>query len=154
MQDYRFSREEWVACGVLKFCSDKHMSCCLSLKHLPLQYLVSDKPQTCLAMLCFASQGVFLFLSLFDVSHFLFVYVAILCHFHRDKLSANDMLQIKKVQEHVYKNIMGQSDNTSVSGSSTLSRRSSEPSEKGEEDQTEVAMEKVELLCQDQVGLM
>lgn len=69
----------------------------------------------------------------------------------RDKLSANDMLQIKKVQEHVYKNIMGQSDNTSVSGSSTLSRRSSEPSEKGEEDQTEIAMEKVELLCQDQV---
>ncbi|PIK57039.1 putative WD repeat-containing protein 48 [Apostichopus japonicus] len=68
----------------------------------------------------------------------------------KDKLSANDMLQIKKVQEHVYKNFMGQSD-SSISGSSTLSRRSSEPSEKGEEDQTEIAMEKVELLCQDQV---
>lgn len=71
----------------------------------------------------------------------------------RDKLSANDILQVKKIQEHVYKNFMGQSDTASVSGSSTLSRRSSEPSEKGEEDLTEIAMEKVELLCQDQVGL-
>ncbi|KAJ8020777.1 WD repeat-containing protein 48 [Holothuria leucospilota] len=69
----------------------------------------------------------------------------------KDKLSANDILQVKKIQEHVYKNFMGQSDTASVSGSSTLSRRSSEPSEKGEEDLTEIAMEKVELLCQDQV---
>lgn len=67
--------------------------------------------------------------------------------FHRDRLSASDMLQVRKVIEHVYEKIINL-DSESQTG--TLA--SEKPSEaKEEEDVSIMAEEKIELLCQDQV---
>ena len=70
---------------------------------------------------------------------------------YRDRLSAIDMLQIKKVIEHVYEKVMGQGSDT---GSQTAGGNSSqERSETDkEEDLSSIAEEKVELLCNDQVS--
>ncbi|XP_028822922.1 WD repeat-containing protein 48a isoform X1 [Denticeps clupeoides] len=65
----------------------------------------------------------------------------------KDRLSASDMLQVRKVMEHVYEKIINL-DNESQSGSAA----SDKPTEqKEEEDMAVLAEEKIELLCQDQV---
>ncbi|GIY50523.1 WD repeat-containing protein 48 [Caerostris extrusa] len=71
----------------------------------------------------------------------------------KERLSASDMLQIRKVVEHVYEKIMGAG---SDAGSQTASQSGGSggqekcESEKDEE-RSSIAEEKVELLCQDQV---
>ncbi|GFY37750.1 WD repeat-containing protein 48 [Trichonephila inaurata madagascariensis] len=71
----------------------------------------------------------------------------------KERLSASDMLQVRKVIEHVYEKIMGAG---SDAGSQTASQSGGSggqekcESEKDEE-RTSIAEEKVELLCQDQV---
>lgn len=66
----------------------------------------------------------------------------------KDRLSASDMLQVRKVIEHVYEKIMGAGSET---GSQTASTSGQEKEGEREEDVCNVAEEKVELLCQDQV---
>lgn len=71
----------------------------------------------------------------------------------KERLSASDMLQVRKVIEHVYEKIMGAG---SDAGSQTASQSGgSGGQEKAEpekdEERTSIAEEKVELLCQDQV---
>lgn len=78
----------------------------------------------------------------------------------KDKLSASDMLQARKVIEHVYEKMMGSPSETSSQNapSSGHERNNSEDrnnsrnngSDKDEE-RTSIAEDKVELLCQDQV---
>ena len=83
----------------------------------------------------------------------------------KDKLSASDMLQVRKVIEHVYEKMMGSetgssapaasatssdqhaSHNSSAGGNSGSGRTGDRNSEGG----ISIAEEKVELLCQDQV---
>uniref|UniRef100_T1JLA6 WD repeat-containing protein 48 homolog n=1 Tax=Strigamia maritima TaxID=126957 RepID=T1JLA6_STRMM len=60
----------------------------------------------------------------------------------KDRLSASDMLQVRKVIEHVYEKIMG-------AGSETGSQEKGEGDK--EEAETSIAEEKVELLCMDQI---
>ena len=72
----------------------------------------------------------------------------------RDRLSASDMLQVRKVIEHVYEKVMGQgSDSGSQTaggpGTSTTSQEKSETEK--DEDLASIAEEKVELLCNEQV---
>ena len=74
--------------------------------------------------------------------------------FFRDRLSASDMLQVRKVIEHVYEKVMGQgSDSGSQTaggpGTSTTSQEKSETEK--DEDLASIAEEKVELLCNEQV---
>lgn len=65
----------------------------------------------------------------------------------RDRLSASDMLQVRKVMEHVYEKIINLDSESQTSGSA-----GEKPSEqKEEEDMAVLAEEKIELLCQDQV---
>ncbi|CAB1349755.1 unnamed protein product [Coregonus sp. 'balchen'] len=66
----------------------------------------------------------------------------------RDRLSASDMLQVRKVMEHVYEKIINL-DNESQTGTSGNNEKPSE--QKEEEDVAVLAEEKIELLCQDQV---
>ncbi|XP_026858807.1 WD repeat-containing protein 48a isoform X3 [Electrophorus electricus] len=65
----------------------------------------------------------------------------------KDRLSASDMLQVRKVMEHVYEKIINL-DSESQTGSSTGEKPSEQ---KEEEDMAVLAEEKIELLCQDQV---
>lgn len=65
----------------------------------------------------------------------------------RDRLSASDMLQVRKVMEHVYEKIINL-DSESQTGGSTGEKPSEQ---KEEEDMAVLAEEKIELLCQDQV---
>ncbi|XP_015922477.1 WD repeat-containing protein 48 isoform X2 [Parasteatoda tepidariorum] len=71
----------------------------------------------------------------------------------KERLSASDMLQVRKVVEHVYEKVMGAG---SDAGSQTASQSGGSggqdkcESEKDDE-RTSIAEEKVELLCQDQV---
>ena len=67
----------------------------------------------------------------------------------RDRLSASDMLQVRKVIEHVYEKVMGQG---SDAGSQTAGNTTQEKAEEKEEDLASIAEEKVELLCNDQVN--
>lgn len=67
----------------------------------------------------------------------------------RDRLSASDMLQVRKVMEHVYEKIINL-DSESQTGGSTGEKPSEQ---KEEEDMAVLAEEKIELLCQDQVRL-
>lgn len=62
-------------------------------------------------------------------------------------MSASDMLQVRKVMEHVYEKIINL-DNESQAGG-TANEKPSE--QKEEEDMAVLAEEKIELLCQDQV---
>ncbi|XP_077990017.1 WD repeat-containing protein 48-like [Glandiceps talaboti] len=64
----------------------------------------------------------------------------------KDRLSASDMLQVRKVLEHVYDKVMG-ADNVSQTTASSTDK--GEPEK--DEDTASVAEDKVELLCQDQV---
>ncbi|ROI48975.1 WD repeat-containing protein 48 [Anabarilius grahami] len=65
----------------------------------------------------------------------------------KDRLSASDMLQVRKVMEHVYEKIINL-DSESQTGGSTGEKPSEQ---KEEEDMAVLAEEKIELLCQDQV---
>ncbi|GAB6018851.1 WD repeat-containing protein 48 [Chamberlinius hualienensis] len=66
----------------------------------------------------------------------------------KDRLSASDMLQVRKVIEHVYEKVLGAGSDT---GSQTASATGQEKQETDrEEENSTVAEEKVELLCQDQ----
>uniref|UniRef100_A0A673G9A2 WD repeat-containing protein 48 n=1 Tax=Sinocyclocheilus rhinocerous TaxID=307959 RepID=A0A673G9A2_9TELE len=65
----------------------------------------------------------------------------------KDRLSASDMLQVRKVMEHVYEKIINLDSESQTGGSAA-----EKPSEqKEEEDMAVLAEEKIELLCQDQV---
>ncbi|XP_047667513.1 WD repeat-containing protein 48a isoform X3 [Tachysurus fulvidraco] len=65
----------------------------------------------------------------------------------KDRLSASDMLQVRKVMEHVYEKIINLDSESQTSGSA-----GEKPSEqKEDEDMAVLAEEKIELLCQDQV---
>lgn len=68
---------------------------------------------------------------------------------HRDRLSASDMLQVRKVMEHVYEKIINL-DNESQTTSSSANDKPGE--QEKEEDMAMLAEEKIELMCQDQVG--
>ncbi|TSS97513.1 WD repeat-containing protein 48 [Bagarius yarrelli] len=66
----------------------------------------------------------------------------------KDRLSASDMLQVRKVMEHVYEKIINldtESQTTSSSGTEKTGEQEKE------EDMAGVAEEKIELMCQDQV---
>ncbi|XP_026097411.1 WD repeat-containing protein 48-like isoform X1 [Carassius auratus] len=65
----------------------------------------------------------------------------------KDRLSASDMLQVRKVMEHVYEKIINL-DSESQTGASSAEKPSEQ---KEEEDMAVLAEEKIELLCQDQV---
>ncbi len=70
----------------------------------------------------------------------------------RDRLSASDMLQVRKVIEHVYEKVMGQGSDAgsqTAGGNSTTSQEKSETEK--EEDLASISEEKVELLCNEQV---
>lgn len=69
--------------------------------------------------------------------------------FFRDRLSASDMLQVRKVMEHVYEKIINL-DNESQTTSSSANDKPGE--QEKEEDMALLAEEKIELMCQDQVG--
>ena len=76
-----------------------------------------------------------------------------ICAHSRDRLSASDMLQVRKVIEHVYEKVMGQGSDAgsqTAAGNSTTSQEKSETEK--DEDLASIAEEKVELLCNDQVG--
>ncbi|OXB69780.1 UNVERIFIED_CONTAM: hypothetical protein H355_012722, partial [Colinus virginianus] len=66
----------------------------------------------------------------------------------KDRLSASDMLQVRKVMEHVYEKIINL-DNESQTTSSSNNEKAGE--QEKEEDIAVLAEEKIELLCQDQV---
>ena len=75
--------------------------------------------------------------------------------FKRERLIANDFLQIRKVIEHVYEKVMcGGSDTGSNAGSPTGENgggHGNRNNTANSEDSASVAEEKVELLCNDQV---
>ncbi|KAK6187082.1 hypothetical protein SNE40_006330 [Patella caerulea] len=62
----------------------------------------------------------------------------------KDRLSASDMIQVRKVIEHVYEKVLGQG---SDSGSQTANSNGQDK----DEDLTTVAEERVELFCNDQI---
>ncbi|CAO2633215.1 WD repeat-containing protein 48 [Lemmus lemmus] len=65
----------------------------------------------------------------------------------KDRLSASDMLQVRKVMEHVYEKII----NLDNESQTTSSSNNEKPEPEKEEDIAVLAEEKIELLCQDQV---
>lgn len=66
----------------------------------------------------------------------------------RDRLSASDMLQVRKVMEHVYEKII----NLDTESQTTSSSVNDKPGEQEkDEDVAVVAEEKIELMCLDQV---
>jgi len=73
---------------------------------------------------------------------------------YRDRLSASDMLQVRKVIEHLYEKVIGQgSDGGSQTTGSASANVSSTHMDKTDrdDDASSIADEKVELLCNDQV---
>ncbi|GAB1294815.1 WD repeat-containing protein 48 [Apodemus speciosus] len=64
----------------------------------------------------------------------------------KDRLSASDMLQVRKVMEHVYEKII----NLDNESQTTSSSNNEKPEQEKEEDIAVMAEEKIELLCQDQ----
>lgn len=65
----------------------------------------------------------------------------------KDRLSASDMIQVRKVIEHVYEKVLGQGSET---GSQT-GNGSGDKAEKEKSSDSAMTEEKVELLCNDQV---
>lgn len=82
-----------------------------------------------------------------DFSFFFFFTCCVFC---RDRLSASDMLQVRKVMEHVYEKIINL-DNESQTTSSSANDKPGE--QEKEEDMAMLAEEKIELMCQDQVRM-
>ena len=68
--------------------------------------------------------------------------------FLRDRLCASDMIQIKKVIEHVYEKFFG----SESSGTNSTPGNEREPSTVESEDISQIAHSKIELYCNDQVG--
>lgn len=86
---------------------------------------------------------------------------------YRDRLSASDMLQVRKVIEHIYDKVLGQGSeagsqaggatNNGYANNNSAANSSSGTHDKSDvdmEDMSSVAEEKVELLCNDQVHLV
>ena len=69
----------------------------------------------------------------------------------RDRLSASDMIQVRKVIEHVYEKVLGQGSD--AGSQAAASNASQEKETEKDEDLSTVAEERVELLCSDQVNL-
>jgi len=72
----------------------------------------------------------------------------------RDRLSASDMLQVRKVIEHLYEKVIGQgSDGGSQAAGPSAANVGSAHVDKTDRDDdlSSIADEKVELLCNDQV---
>lgn len=67
----------------------------------------------------------------------------------RDRLSANDFIQIRKVQEHVYEKVLG---GGSDAGSTTTTNNNNDRGSDDKADTTSIAEERVQLLCNDKVG--
>ncbi|KAL8578817.1 WD repeat-containing protein 48 [Nucella lapillus] len=67
----------------------------------------------------------------------------------KDRLSASDMIQVRKVIEHVYEKVLGQGSDTG--SQAAASNASQEKEAEKDEDLSTVAEERVELLCSDQV---
>ena len=63
--------------------------------------------------------------------------------YYRDRLSASDMLQVRKVLEHVYEKVMGSDGGSTMNGKGPY---------EGDEELSSISEDKVELLCQDQVS--
>ncbi|XP_052250140.1 WD repeat-containing protein 48-like isoform X2 [Dreissena polymorpha] len=68
----------------------------------------------------------------------------------KDRLSANDMIQVRKVIEHVYEKVLGQGSDAGSQAPSSGGGPSGDKADEGE-DISAIAEEKVELLCNDQV---
>ena len=74
---------------------------------------------------------------------------------YRDRLSASDMLQVRKVIEHVYEKVMGQGSDAGSQAATSSTTNGQERSEtEKEDDLPSIAEEKVELLCNDQVCIV
>lgn len=76
--------------------------------------------------------------------------------FSRDRLIANDFIQVRKVAEHVYDKVLGAgSDSGSVAGGGNTVSSGSPAGDRtntdSNADNSSLAEEKVELLCNDQV---
>lgn len=71
----------------------------------------------------------------------------------KERLSASDMLQVRKVIEHVYEKIMGAGSDAGSQTASQSGNSGSQEKTEGERDdeRASIAEDKVELLCQDQV---
>ena len=84
-----------------------------------------------------------------------------LCAPNSDRLSASDMILVRKVIEHVYEKMLGQgSDAGSQTAGGTNSNSAANPNSQQErsetdrdEDWSSMAEEKIELLCNDQVNI-
>uniref|UniRef100_A0A8C8HL63 WD repeat-containing protein 48 n=1 Tax=Oncorhynchus tshawytscha TaxID=74940 RepID=A0A8C8HL63_ONCTS len=68
----------------------------------------------------------------------------------KDRLSASDMLQVRKVMEHVYEKIINLDTESQTTASSLAANDKPGETEK-DEDMALMAEEKIELICQDQV---
>uniref|UniRef100_A0AAY5KIU5 WD repeat-containing protein 48 n=1 Tax=Esox lucius TaxID=8010 RepID=A0AAY5KIU5_ESOLU len=68
----------------------------------------------------------------------------------KDRLSASDMLQVRKVMEHVYEKIINLDTESQTTASSSAANDKPGEMEK-DEDMALMAEEKIELMCQDQV---
>ncbi|KAK4303377.1 hypothetical protein Pmani_024605 [Petrolisthes manimaculis] len=66
----------------------------------------------------------------------------------KDRLSANDFIQIRKVQEHVYEKVLG---GGSDAGSTTTTNNNNDRGSDDKADTTSIAEERVQLLCNDKV---
>lgn len=69
----------------------------------------------------------------------------------RDRLSASDMLHVRKVIEHVYEKVIG-NDNSNNSGNQADKEQAGPPTEQQLEELGALAEARVELLCHEQVG--
>lgn len=69
----------------------------------------------------------------------------------RDRLSASDMLHVRKVIEHVYEKVIG-NDNSNNSGNQADKEQAGPPTEQQLEELGALAESRVELLCHEQVG--
>jgi hypothetical protein len=69
--------------------------------------------------------------------------------FFRDRLIANDFIQVRKVAEHVYEKVLGAgSESGSVAGPSSPGTERTDPER---QETGSIAEDRVELLCNDQV---
>lgn len=71
--------------------------------------------------------------------------------FHRDRLIANDFIQVRKVAEHVLEKVLGAG---SESGSVAAGPATTDKEAEDVPDSNSLAEEKVELLCNDLVSTM
>jgi hypothetical protein len=72
--------------------------------------------------------------------------------FFRDRLIANDFIQVRKVAEHVYEKVLGAgSESGSVAGPSSPGTERTDPER---QETGSIAEDRVELLCNDQVQFL